>query len=366
MPDSERIEPGSHEAKMPDMEGLLVDTAEAEAQVEEHESLMKDPSVKTVSIRRHGPYNRGGAEGEGHLRGQLTERDGSFESVNAAAETWVNSLPAEVEVEVIASPTGMPSTLVGLEVKDPSVKEVEEGERRINPRRASATSALYAAKLRDRFGAEFGGHLASADMKEQGVAAREALGLEEPANARQHDKRLGDIFEYTTAEESQYIGKFFATLSKTYEGGMGNKNFWPDFIRGNLPKELNDAYLAAGGDTAIEKSALALEVIQDHLENPRSDKKEVALLVSHEEVIGSLAYQLQEYLDDNGLADDETIAALDANKFGYNEGFDIHVGSEGTATIEIAGKELKDIDLNDLKQYIASKVAAQEHLQGQE
>lgn len=357
MSDSERIEGGNHDANMPDMEGLLRDTPEA--QFKEHESLMKDPSVKTVSIRRHGPYNRGAKDGEGQLRGQLTQRDGSFESVNAAADEWVQSLPDDVDVEIIASPTGMPSTLVGNEVKDPSVEEVEEAERRINPRRASVTSALYAEKLRGRFGTEFGGYLASDDMSEQGRAAREALELDEPSSPRQLDQRLGDIFEYTNAEQSQHIGKFFGTLSKTYDGGMGNPNFWPDFIRGNLPKELNDAYLAAGGESAVKKSARALEVIEDYLEKPEADKKEVALLVSHEEVIGSLAYQIQEYLSDNGRADDVTISALDANKFSYNEGFDIHADTEGTATIEIAGQELEGIDLDDLKRYIADKLAAE-------
>ena len=344
------------ESQLPDMEALLV---------ENNEALMHDPSVKTISIRRHGAYNRGAAEGKEHLKGQLTKQDRSFEGVNEVAEEWVDSLPDEVDVEIIASPTFMPAERP---VPNEAQKRHPDAVAKITPRRASVTSSLYAAKLRERFGDEFGGYLATEDLSERGQEVREALGLEEPENARQLDQRLGDIFEYTTAEESAHIGKFFKTLGATYEGGMGNKNFWPDFIRGNLPKELNDAYLAAGGDTAVEKAGLALEVIEDYLDKDKSedDKKQVALLVSHEEVIGSLAYQIQEYVKDKGLADDEVVAALDANKFGYNQGFDMHVNSEGQATFEIAGQELKDIDLNDLKQYVAEKISAQEHLQNKE
>lgn len=363
MSDAERDQHQA-EAVMPDMEALLVDR---------NESLMHDPTVKTVSIRRHGPYNRGAAEGESQLKGQLTKKDGSFESVNAAAQEWVDSLPEDVNIEIIASPTNMPAERP---LSDEAQERHPNAKTKITPRRASLTSGLYAEKLRERFAPKYQDEdpervrdvdeteasywrLASDDLSPRLQEALEGGTRPESVNTRRLDQRLGDIFEYTTEEESQHIGKFFGTLSKTYDGGMGNPDFWPDFIRGNLPKELNDAYLAAGGDMAVEKAALALEVIGDFLKKPEGDKKEVALLLSHEEVIGSLAYQIQEYLRDRRLADDETIAALDANKFSYNEGFDIHVDNNGKATFEIIGFELKDIDLEDLKQYIAEKVDAQ-------
>lgn len=340
------------DATLPDMEGLLGDETEAQ------EALMHDPSITTISFRRHGSYNRGMAEGESQLKGQLTKQDGSFEGVNEVASQWVDSLPDEVDVEIIASPTGMPAERP---VPEAAQERHPNATTRIEPRRASVTSALYAAKLRERFGADYGGYLANDNLSEAGQVARAEAGHDEPDNPRHLDQRLGDIFEYTTPEESAHIPNFFKTLGATYEGGMGNKNFWPDFIRGNLPRELNDAYLAAGGDTAVEKANMALEVMEDYLdqEKPTDDKKQVALLVSHEEVIGSLAYQIQEYVRERGLADDKTVAALEANKFSYNQGFDVHVNSEGRATFDIAGQELSNIDLEDLKQYITEKIEAQ-------
>lgn len=331
----------------------LVQDTEAEAQVEDHEALMNDPSVVTVSFRRHGAYERGDTEGKEQLKGQLTSE--TFGGVREAAKDWVNSLPDDVDIQIIASPTFMPA-------ERPVSEEVQErhpgATTRIEPRRASVTSALYADELRNRYGKEFGGYLASEDMSELGQTVRAAADLPEPENARRLDQRLGDIFEFTTKEESQHIPEFFKTLAQSQYKGM-RPEFWHDFIRGTLPKELNDIYLKAGGDSAVEKADLALSVVADALAKPRANKKEVDLLVSHEEVIGSLAYQVLEYVRDNNLADEAAIAQMDANKFSYNQGFDIHVNNQGKATIEVAGVTLKDIDFEDMRNYVHQKITPQ-------
>jgi hypothetical protein len=313
------------------------------------ESLIKDPALITISIRRHGAYERG--DKVPVQRGQLTSE--TFGGVRQVAEEWVAKLPEAANVSIIASPTYMPAQRP---VSDAARERHPEARERIEPRRASVTSSLYADELRKRFGAEYGGYLANADLSAQGRAAREAAGIEDSPNSRALDRRLGDIFENTTKEQSEFIPDFFKLLGSTY-GGL-TPDFWRDFIHGELPDDLNQAYLKAGGEPAVIKAAKAIEVINEVSEQPRSQLKDVALIISHEEVIGSLAFQIQEYVRDHNLASQETVGKLDATKFSYNQGFDVHIDHEGNAIVQISGEDIR-VNINSLKDYVDAKAGKQ-------
>jgi hypothetical protein len=121
-----------------------------------------------------------------------------------------------------------------------------------------------------------------------------------------------------------------------------------------MPSELLQVFLEGGGELAIDKAANALDIVEELSRMPRSEKKQVALLISHEEVIGSLAYQVGEYLRENGHADEDTVKAIEAVKFGYNDGFDFHVDANGDAAIDINGIHA-GFNIQDIRQYLAEK-----------
>ncbi len=327
---------------------------QGEEALNQHERLMHDLSLTTISFRRHGAYERGDTEGKEHLKGQLTTE--TFGAVREAAQEWVSSLPESVDVNIIASPTFMPAERPVSE----AAKELHPtATTAINPRRASVTSALYADELRNRFGEEFGGYLATDDLSEQAQAARKVLNLPEPENARRLDGRLGDIFEFTTKDEAANIPAFFKTLAQSEYKGM-RPEFWHDFIRGKLPQDLNDIYLKSGGDSAVKKASMALGVVSDAMDSGEHHEKQVDLLVSHEEVIGSLAYQILGYLRDNNLVTEAQIEQLEGNKVGYNQGFDLHIDSAGNMTVDIAGLQISDLSFEQLKEYVDGKVVAED------
>jgi hypothetical protein len=334
------------QAPGPEHEATFPDVSELKAEKPTHAELLGDPKYISISLRRHGAYERG--DKNPIQRGQLTKE--TFGGVREAADAWVADLPEGAEVSLIASPTYMPAQRpIAAEARE----RHPEASERIEPRRASVTSSLYAAALRRRFGDEFGGYLATEDLSERGQEIRDQLEQPEPPNARHLDSRLGDIFENTTKEESEFVPEFFKKLSETY-GGL-TPDFWRDYIRGSLPAELNEVYLKAGGDPAVEKAAMTLDTIGDLVSRPHGETKQVALMVSHEEVIGSLAYQILDYIKANNLAEEDVIAQLDSTKIGYNQGFDIHVGAGGKAFVEVAGVDLQ-IDLNELTGYVKNKV----------
>ena len=307
-----------------------------EAVRERNQELLQDPSVVSVSFRRHGRYERG--DNVPTQRGQLTKE--TMKEVREVAHEWVAALPEEVDLRIVTSPTYMPA-------------EGPTGEK-LEPKRASVTGALYGAELPERFGEGYG-YLGTENLsKDETRQAREESGVEHNAS-REHDRRIGDIFEMTTAEQSQYIPAFFKQLSQEY-GGL-TPDFWKNYIQGTLPKELNYAYLAGGGEPAVVKAEKAVEVLQE-LAQKTGDQKQVDLVVSHEEVIGSLAFQIAEYVKEKGLADEATAGELEDVKFSYNQGFDVHVGENGHADIVLGG-ELFEIDLNDLQSYLKLKVAQQ-------
>ena len=298
------------------------------------ETLMADPEYYTVSFRRHGRYERG--DNVPTQRGQLTSE--TMLEVRENAKAWVNSLPENAAIRIINSPTFMPA-------------EGPTGNR-IEPARARATGALYGSELRNRFGEGYG-YLADESLSAEGLAAREKFPTVEHNASRELERRIGDIFEMTTKEQSEHVPAFFKKLSETY-GGL-TPEFWKNFIQGTLPSELNDAYLKAGGEPAVKKAANALDVLSELTSaTSEEDKKKVTLLISHEEVIGSVAYQIVECMRDSNLVDVATAERLEAIKFSYNEGFDINVDSSGNCVIDIKGERL-EIPLADLRNYVHSK-----------
>lgn len=299
-----------------------------ESRLDEIDSLFHDTDLTTISIRRHGAYER---SPDSVQRGQLTKE--TMPAVKEAASEWVGNLPEDVKLDFVTSPTGMPAT-------GPT------GEA-LMPARARMTGALYGGVLRERFGEDFT-HLARNERSEatQGLPANETL------SPRTTDQRLGDLFEYTDKEESAHIPTFFKELSGTY-GGM-TPEFWQNYIRGTLPENVQEAFIAGGGDTALEKSIMATDWILEHAGGQDDSEKHVALAISHEEVIGSLGYQIGEYLRHTKQISEEAVEQIESEKFSYNEGYDLHVDADGVAAIKI-GDVTAVVDLLDFRQYMQSK-----------
>lgn len=311
-----------------------IDVKKLTGDSEKQESLMEDSSYYTFSIRRHGRYERG--DNVPTQRGQLTKE--TFPEVREVAKQWVDSLPEDVEVHIITSPTFMPA-------------EGPQGDK-IYPKRAKATGSIYGAELRERFG-EGHGYLSYESLSERGKEVRDKAGTGlDIKSQRELDQRLGDIFEMTTKEQSERVPDFFKQLSKDY-GGL-TPDFWQDFIKGNLPEELNNKYLAAGGETALQKTKNAIDVIESTLAKPHDAKKQVALLVSHEEVIGSMVYQLTEFAKSEDLLNDSQIEQLESTRISYNQGFDLHVKGE-TASVNINGVVF-EVDLKKFGEYVEEKL----------
>lgn len=309
-----------------DLTGVELDKS-LELQTEDLDALFQDPGVKSVSFRRHGAYER---SQDSVQRGQLTRE--TMPDVKAAAHEWVSLLPEGVRLDFVTSPTGMPAT-------GPTGN-------RLMPARARMTGALYGVELRDRFGEDFT-RLAESERSEK----TQHLPASETASPRTTDQRLGDIFEYTTKEESEHIPTFFKELSTAY-GGM-TPEFWHDYIRGNLPGAVQEAFIAGGGDSALDKSIMATDWIIERSQIPDDGDKHVALAISHEEVIGSLTYQIAEYLRANDGMSAEEIEAIESEKIGYNQGFDIHIDSYGVAALKI-GDSSAIIDLQDFREFLGS------------
>lgn len=309
-----------------------VDTEETNEN-ETNENLIDNPDYYTVSIRRHGRYERG--DNVPTQRGQLTTE--TIPEVRAVAKQWVESLPEEVEVHIITSPTFMPA-------------EGPQGDK-LYPKRAKATGSLYGLELRERFG-EGHGYLSFEALSDRGKELRQHSDMEHRSQ-RELDQRLGDIFEMTTKEQSEYVPAFFKQLSKDY-GGL-TPDFWQDFIHSNLPEALNEAYLVAGGETALQKTKNAIDVIKSTVDKPHDAKKQVALLVSHEEVIGSLVYQLTEFAKSQGLLSPEEVSKLEAVRIGYNQGFDLHVKSDNSAVVEFDGVSFT-VNLDDFNNFVEARL----------
>lgn len=299
-----------------------------ETQGKDADALFLDPSVISISLRRHGAYER---SQESVKRGQLTKE--TMPDVKTAAHEWAALLPDGVQLDFVTSPTGMPTT-------GPTGN-------RLMPARARMTGALYGGALRERFGEDFT-RLAQSERSEK----THDLPAGEVTAPRTTDQRLGDIFEFTTKEKSEHIPGFFKELSSAY-GGM-TPEFWHDYIRGNLPEAVQKAFLAGGGDTALDKSIMATDWIIEHSQSRGDGEKHVALAISHEEVIGSLTYQIAEYLRKNKELSTEEVEAIESEKIGYNQGFDLHVDTDGKATIKI-GKASAAVDLQDFREFLKAR-----------
>lgn len=310
-----------------DVSGVQHDIS-PELRTEDLDALFQDPSVISLSFRRHGAYERSQDSAQ---RGQLTQE--TMPDVKAAAHEWVTLLPDEVKLDFVTSPTGMPA--------------VGPTGNKLMPARARMTGALYGVELRDRFGENFT-RLAESERSEK----TQDLPANKIASPRTTDQRLGDIFEYTTKEESEHIPGFFKELSAAY-GGM-TPEFWHDYIRGSLPAAVREAFIAGGGDPALDKSIMATDWIIERSKIVGDGDKHVALAISHEEVIGSLTYQIAEYLRANGGMGSEDIEAIESEKFGYNQGFDMHVDSSGVAALKI-GNSSAIIDLQDFREFLGTK-----------
>jgi hypothetical protein len=290
----------------------------------------KDSGVASISLRRHGAYER---SEESVLRGQLTKE--TMPEVIESAQEWASMLPNKdkVNLDIVTSPTGMPA-------RGPSGK-------RIMPARSRMTGALYGKVLNEKFGDGF--IVLDKDERASDIDT-EALG--NARSTRTTDQRLGDIFEFTTEEENANIPNFFNAVKSVY-GGL-TPDFWHDYIRGSLPDEVEEAFLSAGGDTALEKSLMATDWILEKANGDKDGLKHVALAISHEEVIGSLAYQICEYLREIQGARAEDIEYIENYRIGYNQGLDIHVNPMGLAIIKV-GEVSVPLMLSDFREYLISK-----------
>ncbi len=278
------------------------------------ELLMHDPSLLTVSLRRHGKYERSPSSPQ---RGQLTKE--TFPEVKEKAKAWVEELPEELEIDLFASPTGMPAT-------GPSGKS-------INPARARMSSALYGIELRNRFGSGYG----LIDKEE--ISDRNTEFTKEtrkpPKSVRKTERRLGDIYEFCgSKEQAQHIPTFFKMLGDTY-GGL-NKDFWHDYTRDELPEDLKAIFLQGGGQLAVKKAKNVSDWLSELSDSkPEDEVKHVTLAISHEETIGPFAYRVAQFLKETGGANSEEIDQIENKSFSYNEGFDLHIDDDKDVVMEV-------------------------------
>ena len=226
------------------MENLTVPTKELDIEHATRAELFQDPNLVTVSFRRHGAYER---DTNSPQRGQLNKE--TMPATIAAAQEWTSLLPANADIQIITSPTGMPAT--------------GPNGAAIMPARARMSGALYGSQLREKFGTKYG-YLAAEEVSDRNSEFSQRSKTEYNGQ-RITDRNIGDIFEFTDNSKGQFVQPFFKKLSEIY-GGL-TPDFWSDYIKGTLPEDLNETFMAGGGQTALEKAIVATELLIELLED---------------------------------------------------------------------------------------------------
>lgn len=276
------------------------------------EQLWNDTSVHSFSLRRHSNYERDPSTG---MRGALN-REGIGDA-RAAASEWHSTIPQDASKTIYQSP----SYQAAKEVTD---KETGES-REVRPMRATITASLYEKEL-------FG---------------------DQQVGRRKTEQRLGDFFE--TATSSEGVAKFFKTVGEHY--GKLTPQFWKDYTERKLPDEVREAMLDAGGQDSVDLATNVVDWLEEtavpKTPEQSSGQKEIGLAVTHGETIYSFLHHASHYLEQAGLADDETVAAFGDFDPSYNEGMDVHVAAD-EVTVVMANKHVAAFRLPEFKEYLES------------
>ena len=152
------------------------------------------------------------------------------------------------------------------------------------------------------------------------------------------DRRLGDVFEYTDFAGGQSVKPFLSTLKASKYGGI-NRTFWYDYIRDNLPQDVREALVVAGGKSATEKAIDTVDWLMDQIKtfNSSLGQKQVVVAIAYEEVIETLTYQVAAYLHASQTEDLDKINELAEVYFDYKEGPDLHVSMDNVLVFDVKG-----------------------------
>lgn len=318
-------------------QGVYINNLEArEMRANAFSKMWSDPEVQTFSFRRHGKYTR---DPDSHMKGQIELRH--LPELRLIASAWAENVPKDAKLTILASPSSMPAP-------------IKDGEKKHNAR-ARTTAMLYGQAIRNKFGRDFEFH-ANPDQVRK-INSQETSNPDPIYKSATDQKdyiverNIGDVLEFVDWGAGQSVVPFFKELSKTY-GGL-TTDFWHDYTKGKLPEGLEKVFLENGGQTSLEKTNQAVNLLLEQAQEGEADKKNVSLLISHEEVIGSITYQMAQYLRETGQRDAD-VEGLESVSFSYNQGFDMHVGDDGKALVKI-GDVFVDINLKDFSGYLKQK-----------
>lgn len=284
------------------------------------ETLWQNPTVTTIAFRRHGEWS---AEDERVPVGALTP-DG-IRSTKEYARALARRIPDNASVDFFESPSFMPSGREGREIK---------------PQRGRITASIYEKAIT--------GELGTSESK-NGEIVKDYAG-NPVSSVRSEAALLGDLFESTDNERARFVSDFFALKDQLYPV---DNQFWVDYEQNNLPTELTEALIKAGGSSAPELASNLTKFIEHSTTKDSVDDKHVVLAISHGETMGAFLYWINAHL----RADTEEKSQLVTPELDFNEGFDVHIDGDGTATIAVNGSSV-EVDWNAFKEFLEQQLVS--------
>ncbi|HCB56199.1 hypothetical protein A2239_01335 [Candidatus Uhrbacteria bacterium RIFOXYA2_FULL_40_9] len=277
--------------------------------------LWKEPEIYTLSLRRHSKYD---TDIKSPRRGSLTPE--GIQMAKDAAEEWKKNLPEGTDISIFESPSYLPAG----ERIDPETGETHM----LAPRRATITASIYEKSLF--------GDLAPAKTDEES-------GMKQSVR-RQKEPLIGDLMEH--AKDGSKIPAFFKARGKAY--GDDLPRFWHDFVTGNLPEEVEKTLKVAGGTCAKEQAQNMLTFILKTNQQPRSEKKQAGIALSHGEPQESLLHQMDKFLEETKGMN----PGLYQGMIAHNKGMDLHMKPDGMMTIIKEGHPPVEIDALAFDQWL--------------
>ena len=288
------------------------------------EFLWENPKVFSFTIRRHGEVSMSPVAGrnKGILLGE------AYRDTKKIAEEFVQQTKlANASMTLNESPSCFS--------KGKRKKPISHD---VRMRRASVTASVWEKAV-------FGKLAPPVTTAETG---------EKMSSVRRRDNRLGDLFEScANAEQAQKIGDFFKLRSALYceEQGISNTDFWSDFVKGELPKNLFTALDVAGGsDSRMLASNLTKFLKQESLSEEHTTKQ-IGIAITHSETIESFLFHLGQFLKEG----EDSVALssyFEDPKVQYNEGFDIHTSQKGDSKLFLPSGDHVAFNLDALDVYI--------------
>ncbi|MCK5490487.1 MAG: hypothetical protein KAI67_01455 [Candidatus Pacebacteria bacterium] len=314
-----------------------------------------DRNYKSLFLRRHSEWDYG-TEDNNYLDLGFLTKDGhqmADESAVELGEKMVeinNKVEEDFEASIYESPSFIPSSNPKeLENKDDNPNYDERFPEEIKPQRAMMTGLSYEERI-------FGGLApGKGAMHHDGLANWD---VPDPVLSRNKlkttsvSKRLGDFMENVDCEDKSQLGRLIGEFHKLKgELYSNSEEFWTAFIRNELPEELLKSLKACNGSTSLDLTRNMIDFISEKKEKTAEEKKEIVLAITHGETMDSFLHYLGLFLETKG----ETDHGLDEILFGYNEGFDAHIDSEGNLVIainvveKIEGEKKSSIRLIEVK-----------------